>query len=294
MFERPVTDVPLRERYDAAVAVGMSGDRRFGDWRNGWIAFGQADYISGASREGDGANLDADAAPWEAPTRQRHVPEFWLRRHPVVVQEFLAFIDGLGYDRPEFWSDGGWSWKRSLGVREPLDLAEQRRIPNAPITGVSWYEAEAFANWLSSFADGGTYAYGLPSEWEWEYAARHDVPVGYQFPWGRRMKQGDEAEGNWAGAFLRRKTPPGLFPQSTTAAGLADLYGNVEEWCREVWLSSSPNWSTGHAAEARMHVVRGGSCIRFARLCRPTYRSRIAAEGRYHTVGFRLARYRRP
>ena len=144
-----------------------------------------------------------------------------------------------------------------------------------------------------------------------EYVAKRDISSS-QFRWGDRMHGGNEAEANWAGAFLRRKTPVGMFPASTTGDGVADLFGNVEEWCMDTWPEESSvhiadpaaadvrasQKAAGSSADgawlATKRVVRGGSCIRFSRFCRPTYRSRIRQDHGYLSVGFRPVRVTGP
>jgi len=181
-----------------------------------------------------------------------------------------------------------------VAVSTPFDWEAQLSAPNAPVSGVSWHECAAYCNWLTEQEALGRLC-RLPYEREWEYVASRDVGSS-QFRWGDRMHTGDGAEANWAGAFLRQKSPVGIFPLSTTNDGVADLFGNVEEWCLDAWedgaVRSSDNTAVGPPdGEGESHrVVRGGSCIRFSRLCRPTYRSRILAGQRYLSVGFRPIR----
>ena len=123
----------------------------------------------------------------------------------------------------------GLRWHFLLPISATLDWDSQLSVPNAPVSGVSWHECVAYCNWLTEQEAAGVLC-RLPYEHEWEYVASRDVGSS-QFRWGDRMHTGDGAEANWAGAFLRKKSPVGIFPLSTTNDGVADLFGNVEEWC---------------------------------------------------------------
>jgi formylglycine-generating enzyme required for sulfatase activity/DNA-binding SARP family transcriptional activator/energy-coupling factor transporter ATP-binding protein EcfA2 len=287
-----VSDRPdLETKFEAAVAYGREGDPRLLDLDAAWAWLPGGSCLLGAQATDQSvAGFDRDAAPWEAPVRQLPLEPFAIRRFPITVIEYEEFVEDGGYDdlAAELWSSDGWSWKASLKVSEPRDWADQRASPNAPVTGVSWFEAVAFTAWLSEGESSKDLRCQLPGEAQWEFAARRGVPTGQQFPWGNRMTWGPAAEANWAGCFLRHKSPVGMFPKSTTRDGVADLFGNVEEWCRDRWDSAAePEWRSDPSSGLDHRVVRGGSSIRFSRLCRPSYRSRILANHRYHTVGFR-------
>ncbi len=305
-----VTDLEPEVRCAAAVAYGLTGDDRFDDFTGTWVWLDGGQFWMGAQADDSGGrSYDPDAAPWESPVQLVTVPPFAIRKYPVTVQEYRAFVDAGGYAEAgsRWWSEDAAAWRNGARTRVPLEWDDQLLAPNTPVTGVSWFECEAYCRWLSD-RSGGEAVYRLPYEREWEYAARRGVAPGMQFAWGRRMHTGPDAEANWIGAFLRRKTPVGLFPRSNTQDGVADLFGNVEEWCLDLWEDSGDRSPHSDAAPARLaqavmqrsaarhspngvrRVVRGGSCIRFSRLCRPTYRSRIQQQHRYLTVGFRLVR----
>jgi len=135
---------------------------------------------------------------------------FWIDRAPVTTAEFGEFIAARGYDSPQHWSRDGWEWARKYAVRAPPGFDEQP--PDAPVTCVSWFEADAFAHWRGA---------RLPTEFEleaarqpsagvWEWTASWFAPYlgflaypyeGYSRPWfhTHRVLRG----GSWA-------TPPGL------------------------------------------------------------------------------------
>lgn len=96
--------------------------------------------------------------------------------------------------------------------------------PNCPVIGISWYEANAYCEWLSE--ETGR-RYRLPSEIEWEAAVRGFA--GRMYPWGNDSRSG---ACNLADTHIRRTCPVGMFPAGTSPEGIADLYGNVLTWTR--------------------------------------------------------------
>jgi iron(II)-dependent oxidoreductase len=101
----------------------------------------------------------------ECPQHERTLRPYWLDRAPVTADEFGRFTKAGGYREQKHWSDDGWAWRTRHEVRAPLWFREQD--PDAPVTCVSWYEADAYARWRGA---------RLPTEEEME-AARL-VPAG--------------------------------------------------------------------------------------------------------------------
>jgi formylglycine-generating enzyme required for sulfatase activity len=310
LFDNP-GDVPLVVRYGAAVAYGIMGDDRLAHPEGTWAPIPGGRFWMGAQAAAPRSrNYDPDAAPWESPVSRVELPSFAIRKFPITVSEYRAFVDAGGYSGAgaRHWPAGGWQWRTRARAEAPVEWEAQLSVPNTPVSGVTWYECMAYCGWLTENDDRDN-TYRLPYEREWEYVAKRDISSS-QFRWGDRMQGGNEAEANWAGAFLRHKTPVGMFPASTTSDGVADLFGNVEEWCMDTWpVESSVRAARPAAAgslqqDARspadgaqpgtMRVVRGGSCIRFSRLCRPTYRSRVGQDSGYLSVGFRPVRMSGP
>jgi formylglycine-generating enzyme required for sulfatase activity len=305
------SDVPLQVRYGAAVAYGIMGDDRLAHPEATWVSIPGGRFWMGAQAVSPNSpNYDPDAAPWESPVSQVEVALFAIRRFPITVSEYRAFVEAGGYRNigERYWLADGWQWRTRTQTETPAEWESQLPVPNAPVSGVTWFECMAYCRWLTENDDRGN-VYRLPYEREWEYVAKRDITTS-QFRWGNRMHSGDEAEANWAGALLRHKTPVGMFPNSTTDDGVADLFGNVEEWCLDGWpeepnsnsrgatATGASQGDTGDPADATWpetkRVVRGGSCIRFSRLCRPTYRSRIRQDRGYLSVGFRPVRVAGP
>jgi formylglycine-generating enzyme required for sulfatase activity/ubiquinone/menaquinone biosynthesis C-methylase UbiE len=286
-------DVPLEIRYQAATAYGLGGDERLRDFEVNWVPLDEGTYLLGAQATAtDKPNYDPLAAAWEGPVKRIMLRDFEIRRFPIAVQEFKEFVDDDGYQVQSYWSEEGWNWLRLSESTAPLDWDEQLLAPNCPVTGITWYEASAYCKWLTD-SDIRDIEYRLPSEAEWEYAAKKSLKGNY-FPWGNTVTPGDKAEGNLAWCGLRKKSPIGLFYKNVTPDGIVDLFGNVEEWCADSWADSHAEQSEDGSpviinSEAGC-IVKGGSTIRFSRLCRPTFRSHIDKDKKYHTVGFRPVR----
>jgi iron(II)-dependent oxidoreductase len=110
-----------------------------------------------------GASAEGFAYDNERPRHVRRVPAFRIGRVPITNATFLRFAEGGGYERREWWSDEGWAWKEEYDITHPAGVAAGH--PDAPVSHVSWFEADAFAR-----ARGAR----LPTEAEWEKAATSD------------------------------------------------------------------------------------------------------------------------
>ena len=244
--------VPLRSRYDLGLALGLLGDPRIVvDLRDPAAYF---EIPAGTYRVGD------EMRPFVVPTG------FLLAKYPVTNGQFELFIQAGGYAMERWWPPEGWKWRTENGITEPRYWADSRfNALNKPVVGVSWYEAQAFANWT-----GGR----LPGEYEWEAAARG--PAGPKYPWGDAWNDGIC---NSLESALGNTSPVGLFPKSRSAAfGLEDMGGNVWQWCENLFESGL------------IRVIRGGSWYDPAESCRSAYRNRYVPGGRFDNLGFRVAR----
>ena len=92
---------------------------------------------------------------------RRKVENFQMAQLPVTQGQFAGFMADGGYQRSELWSDTGWHWRKSEAITQPLHWCEG--APEKPVCGISAYEADAFCAWSGT---------RLPTEFEWEYAAR--------------------------------------------------------------------------------------------------------------------------
>jgi formylglycine-generating enzyme required for sulfatase activity len=156
-----------------------------------------------------------------------------------------------------------------------------------PVIDVSWEDAKTFVGWLAQKTG---QKYRLPSEAEWEYAARAGTKTPYW--WGREAGTG-HANCDGCGRKSERKTlPAGSFPPN--AFGLFDTAGNAAEWVEDCWNESyrgAPKdgsaWTTG---QCQLRVLRGGSFGSKASAIRSAARFRYDTDVRYYANGFRVAR----
>jgi len=158
---------------------------------------------------------------------------------------------------------------------------------NRPVIDVSWDDAKAFVNWLSQKTQKG---YRLPSEAEWEYAAR--AGTNSQFWWGRAPVSGNANCEDCSSTPPRRTLPTGSFRPN--GFGLFDVAGNVAEWVEDCWNDSyrgapadGSAWTTG---QCRQRGLRGGSFASRANFTRSAARFRYDQDVRYYANGFRVAR----
>ena len=124
----------------------------------------------------------------------------------------------------------GWAVATIRGrIEDPRDVrAHSFQTPNHPQVGVSWYEAVAYCNWLSERLG---YTVRLPSEAEWERAARSTD--GRIYPWGDEF---DARRCNMSDTGIGATSTVGIFPDGDADCGAADMSGNVWEWCSTKWL----------------------------------------------------------
>jgi formylglycine-generating enzyme required for sulfatase activity len=198
--------------------------------------------------------------------RRLPLPPFKIARYPITYAQFQAFIDAPdGFHNPEWWQRLSAS---SDDRQAPGNQAF--KFANHPRDNVSWYDAVAFCRWLSKKLGLNV---RLPTEWEWEKAARGMDGRGY--PWGNEYIPGyaniDETAGKIGSYYLRSTSPVGMYcPQGASPYGVLDLSGNVWEWCLNKYKNPSKVEVTGAATR----VLRGGSWNDLPDLARAAFRNR--------------------
>ena len=190
---------------------------------------------------------------------------FWISKYTVTVSQYQAFVDDGGYLDSGWWKFGGFGLFES-----PEDYAEIFQIPNHPRVGISWFEAWAFCSWFTSKRGG---LVGLPTEIEWERAARH--LDGRVFPWGDASTQIME-RCNSVESGIGHTSAVGTFPLGDAVCGAADMSGNVWEWT---------NQNDGHED---YRVGKGGAFIETLDLVKCDYRSVSPIKSRDRSIGFRV------
>ena len=156
-----------------------------------------------------------------------------------------------------------------------------------PVIDVSWDDAKTFVAWLSQKTGK---EYRLPSEAEWEYAAR--AGTNSPFWWGRTASNGNANCEDCTGTPPRQTLPTGSFRPN--GFGLFDVAGNAAEWVEDCWNESyrgapvdGSAWTTG---QCRQRGLRGGSFASRANVIRSAARFRYDQDVRYYANGFRVAR----
>jgi len=193
---------------------------------------------------------------------------FAIGKYEVTFEQYDAFAEATGREKPE---DNGWG----RGAR--------------PVINVSWDDASAFAQWLS--AQTGKH-YRLPSESEWEYAARAGSVT--KFTWGDELGVSKETSATWAGVLTGKGSTQPVGSFAANAFGLHDVHGNAMEWvqdCFEPDYTGAPNDGTSREqCSSKQRVLRGGSWYDYAFAMRSASRTAEQPSTSYETYGFRLAR----
>ncbi len=167
----------------------------------------------------------------EMPISKVWLSSYWIDIYPVTNIRYARFIEASGYERSEYWTDKGWSFIQSIPEGLPLYWHDPHwNQPEQPVTGISWWEAMAFARF-----EGKT----LPTEAQWEYAAGQGVDL---YPWGSETpthKFANFASGCEPADLHRSSTRVDQHPCAASRAGCHDMAGNLNEWCVD---NSTPDY----------------------------------------------------
>ncbi|MDT5296344.1 MAG: hypothetical protein QOJ76_3224 [Acidobacteriota bacterium] len=221
----------------------------------------------------------------EVPRHAVTIDSYYIDRHEVTNAQFKRFIDRNPYWRPgripAKYHNGDYL-KHWSGDTYPAGEAER------PVVNVSWYAAAVFCR-----SEGKR----LPTEAEWEYAARGGLDD-KQFPWGDELP--DKTRANFRASGLGAPAPVGSYPPN--GYGLYDMAGNVWEYTADEWgpYPSEPQTNPlaggnlfagdGYPAVTGRRVIRGGSWAGTPLNLRVAYRDSHPAEGARDFVGFRCAK----
>ncbi len=221
-----------------------------------------------------------DGAPEEAPLHRVYVRDFWIERHKVTNAEFAAFLNekGLRSSSGERRFDHDDADAR-IHLRDGTWMADAG-FERHPVVEVSWYGARDFCAWRGR---------RLPSEAEWEKAARGDDRRPY--PWGGEAPSPERAV---FGRPYNATDATDAHPTGKSPYGVEDLLGNVREWTATVFRPYPYRHDDGRESftGAGEVVVRGGSHDDPVETLRVTMRRRYARRGAsagHHVVGFRCA-----
>jgi formylglycine-generating enzyme required for sulfatase activity len=234
-----------------------------------------------------------EAVSDESPQHPVSLQSFALGKYDVTRGEYAIFVHETGYPQGDGCGHDGEKWNKQSGVSWLQPGFDQ--TDRDPVVCVSWHDARAYASWLNGKVHrGGSSSdspYRLPSESEWEYAARGKTTT--WLSWGN--DDADAAEHGWYKNNAGGKTHPvGLKPSNPF--GLYDMAGNVWQWTQDCYVDSYTNApNDGRSVETPdgcMRVDRGGSWYYPSWLIRPATRERNPPEYRDLIMGFRVARTR--
>ncbi|MFJ6572431.1 ergothioneine biosynthesis protein EgtB [Streptomyces sp. NPDC091292] len=247
--------------------------------------------------------MGTSTEPWaldnERPAHHRLVPPFVIDTTPVTNGAYRAFVEDGGYDDERWWDPRGWDhiraheitaplfWRREggqwlrrrFGVTEPV-------VADEPVLHVGWFEADAYARWAGR---------RLPTETEWEKAARFDPATGRstRYPWGDADPTPEHAN---LGQRHLRPAVAGSYPKGASPLGVRQLIGDVWEWTSSDLLPYPGFVAFPYREYSEVFfggdykVLRGGSFAVGAVACRGTFRNWDHPVRRQIFSGFRTAR----
>ncbi|MDE0300989.1 MAG: formylglycine-generating enzyme family protein [Candidatus Poribacteria bacterium] len=215
-----------------------------------------------------------DGAPDEQPVHTVRLSAFYIDKYEVTVGQYRQFVHATGAVFPD-WTE----------------VARYAESNEHPMVNVSWYDAMAYARWAGKT---------LPTEAQWEYAARGGLE-GKVYPWGNKAL--DVTKANYEDSKIEKTVQVGSYPGN--GYGLHDMAGNVWEWCIDEYLADFYETSPGNnpvagpqisllddgfRKVATRRVVRGGGWDAAARRLRVAYRDGNGPRGKVDSVGFRCVR----
>lgn len=236
----------------------------------------------------------------EYPIHKAKVDPFYISTHLVTVADFQEFVEATNYrtDAEKIGNaavfdvkTGNWKLVEDAYWKYPMGPNEEKAKAKHPVTQVSWNDAKAYSEWADV---------RLPTELEWEYAARSGNNSGDRFSWGDELVTETGFKANvWQGRFpdsvqvddgYLYTSPVGEFGKTST--GLSDMGGNVWEWCANTYdLYEGNRYRVRH--DPNKKVIRGGSFLCDSTACfsyRVSARSFNTRESATFHMGFRVAK----
>ncbi|MBI2908333.1 MAG: SUMF1/EgtB/PvdO family nonheme iron enzyme [Chloroflexi bacterium] len=269
------------ERAAAGNTLARLGDPRFNPDRwhlpdeplLGFVQIPAGPFIMGSAK-------GTTAYENEQPRHMVALPGYYIARYPVTVAQFQSFVESTGFS-----------------LTDPTSL---QGLPNHPITNITFYEAGAYCKWLTEklkdWSDtpeplggllrAGNWCITLPSEAEWEKAARGTD--GRIFPWGETQ---DPQKANCTDAGVFSASGVGAFPGGASPYGCLDMGGNVWEMCNSVRRAYPYRGDDGREDDAATapRSLRGGAWDVGYDYSLSAYRGAFEPGSRSNTVGFRVA-----
>ncbi len=288
-------ELAARDRVRAGNVLAKLGDPRFR--ADAWHLpdeplLGFVEIPEGLFIMGSDPKKDQNAYEDEQPQHKVTLPRYFMARYPVTVAQFGAFVRESSH--------------------APEDEDSLRGASNHPVVRVTWHDAVAYCDWLTetlkswnrtpqplaALLRNGKWRITLPSEAEWEKAARGGD--GRLFPWGDEF---DPNKANTSETGIGTTSTVGCFCALCNPEGLGifDLSGNVWEWTRSLWgkEGEKPDFKYPYTIEDGREnldasgnirrVMRGGSWLNNRSYGRSAYRFRLEPSNFFNRVGFRVA-----
>lgn len=226
------------------------------------------------------------------------ISAYWIDKDLVSVADFEAFTKATGYktDAEKFGNSAVFDFEKKewllidgADFRYPEGRNKPKANPKHPVTHVSWNDANAYAKWKGK---------RLPTEAEWEFAARNAGKTYTTYAWGNELiEKGKYKANTWQGSFptlntvadgFKTTSPIGQFGRN--AIGLADMGGNVWQWCID---ETDPTPAEAQTDPSKRRVTKGGSFLCDPKVChgfKVTGRSSSTAETSLSHTGFRCCK----
>jgi formylglycine-generating enzyme required for sulfatase activity len=225
----------------------------------------------------------------EKPLHKVHLERYGIAKTPITNAQYRLFVEATGQRAPEHWNGGNIP----------------RGLENHPVVNVAWHDVLAYCRWLSDVTGKSV---TLPSEAEWEKAARGGLPPSVppdggevkgqrEYPWGNAWKEG---YCNSSELGVEGTTPVGIFPEGASPYGCLDMVGNVWEWTRSLWGKNvgKPDFKYPYRADDGrenletgnevLRVLRGGAFDGYRYRARCAYRLRNVPDYGSASGGFRV------
>lgn len=219
--------------------------------------------LIGNTGTGDDATAPSGSKEYELPQHLRYIGYFRISKYEVTRGEFRNFLESGAFDTRYFWSGAGWQWKQDNAVTAPwgwdftsFDGPNDHYVQSDlhPVVGINFYIAEAYCKWAGL---------RLPSEQEWEKAARWDNGKPLIYPWGNvrdpeKANTYNDSNPIGGGQGKYRTTPVGAYPNDRSPYGVMDMAGNLSEYTSSGW-KSYPGSNYAFDYTNQYGVVRGYS-----------------------------------
>jgi formylglycine-generating enzyme required for sulfatase activity len=270
--------------------IGMDNRRGVGIVRdaNG-MNLPDIDWVEISGGEFQYGHKDED----DNPPQKLTLPTFHISRYPVTYVQFQTFLDD-----PEGFADPRWFEGMAASDADRRMEEQWFKFTNHPREMVSWYQATAFCRWLSWRLGGESdlkkvseWAVRLPTEFEWEKAARGTD--GRIYPYGNDF---DAANGNTREGEngIRQTSAVGIYPNGASPYGVMDMSGNVWEWCLSNYEKPALDARKENLRDKANRCLRGGSWLDGHFSARAVCRYYNLPGGRFNCLGVRVVSMRPP